>query len=224
MLGQARRGRARGVGLAIDPDAGVDLRQLAAVGSGHAIEQAAGAQAGIGRHLVEAMDRAGRDRMAREQLEPVIAAAGPEDRRDPRHQLGAHRPPPGVGRQPHVLGQVRLAERAAQALPDGVVADAERERLIRGLERLIDREHAVAGARAPGQLARAEVGREPRAHEAGHALDQGDVDLVSAPGALAVEESGDGGERGVAAGEQVGGRGADLLRRRPGLAGQVHDP
>ena len=82
---------------------------------------------------------------------------------DPVDDRLALRPALGVGRNRRIVGQLRLADRLPEPLPDRVVAQAERHRLVRCLEHLVDRDHAVPAARAPGQLARAEVRHEPAA-------------------------------------------------------------
>ena len=222
MLGEGRRRSPGRVGLAVDPHTGVHLRHFAAVLADHSIEQTALAQARIGRHLVQPMDRAGRDAVPGEQSEPMVPFARAENLLDPGHELRPRRSSPGVGRESWLVGHRGLTDGAAKPPPDGIVAGPEGERLVGGPEDLVDRQHAVLGAGAPRQLARAEIGDQPRGHEPRHALDQRHVDLMAASRTLPVEQGGDGGERGVHSSEQIGRRGADLLGLALGLAGQIH--
>ena len=86
------------------------------------------------------------------------------------------------------VAHLRPADRLPEALPDRVVAETERHRFVGRVEHLVDRDHAVARRRcAAASFARAEIGHDPRRHEARHAVDHRDVDVAALAVALAVE-------------------------------------
>src|SRR5918996_6479556 len=134
VLGEGRRRSPGRVGLAVDPHTGVHLRHFAAVLADHSIEQTALAQARIGRHLVQPMDRAGRDAVPGEQSEPMVPFARAENLLDPGHELRPRRSSPGVGRESWLVGHRGLTDGAAKPPPDGIVAGPEGERLVGGPE------------------------------------------------------------------------------------------
>ena len=136
--------------------------------------------------------------------------------------------PIDVGREARVVGKFRVAGHVAKFAKLAVVADGEREMPVAGLEDAV-RHHVlmlVAGAGrclAPDQIVHGLVG------EPGHLrVEQGEVDVLAARGALPARERGEDRGRRVHAGHQVGSGDAHLLRPAAGqvvtLAGDAHDP
>ncbi len=150
------------------------------------------------------------------------ARGGGEDRLDARDDLPAAGAALGVRAEARLRGGLRLADRLPEPRPQVVVAEPERDRQVGGLERLIDRDDAVGAAAAGRHLARAEIRHDAAGQEAGHRIDQRDVDHPAPPGGLAGEQRRQRRQRRVLAGQHVGGRGADLLRLAALRPGDVH--
>src|SRR6218665_4724 len=153
----------------------------------------------------------------------------------------------GIAGEPGIDRYFRLAHGVPEALPDRVIAKPQGHRGVGGMKNLVNPDNALppprprvggggggkktgqsGGAPAPpagaaAELTRAQVGHQPRRHEARHALDHRDIDHAALAIALAAPQPAQSRPRGIPPAQQICGRCAHLLRRRTGLAGQIHD-
>src|SRR5450759_3365436 len=136
-------------------------------------------QLAVGCDLVQPVDRSGWNPVLHEQIQPFLALALPQYRLNPRDDLLACLPPVFVGAKTRIGAVVRIAHRGPETAPDAVVSETERDRRILRVEALIDGDHAVARARAPRKLARAQKRDQPRRHDPRHAYDHGDVERAA---------------------------------------------
>src|SRR5579883_1970623 len=109
----------------------------------------------------------------------------------------------GVGMIARIGSNFWPPEDLPKTVPDIIVAEAERDWIIGGLERLIDRDHAIPAARAAWYLARAKIRNDAAGEKARHGVDQGDIDDAAVPRPQARDQSGHGGEGRVLPRENV---------------------
>ena len=188
------------------------------------IEEAARDELGIAAHLVDAVDRTRGHFGLDEKLQPLVARARAQHVLDLRDDLVARGAAVDVRRVARIGADLRLADRFPEALPDRVVAEPERDRVVLRLEHLVDGDHAVARAGALRALH-----PSPRYGTMRGAMKRVMLSIIEMsiswprPVRLAVEERGERRVGRVHAGDEVGGRRADFLRRAVGLAGEIHD-
>ena len=167
-------------------------------------------------------DRAARDAGAVAQRDPVVDGARGDHRLEDRRQLGAALDAGGVGGEARVVGErgERRADGATERAPLGVVADGDVHEAVPGPIGLVGRDRRVLIAATRRHAAGREVDAGVIGEQRDLPVEHRDVDVLAATGARArVQRDEDAGER-VEAGDHVGDRGADLVRRAVGGAGQ----
>ena len=102
--------------------------------------------------------------------------------------------------------------------------DCDHDQTVRDLDRFVRRQRVMLIALAPRRLAGVEVDSGRQCERRGHGVQQRDVDVLAATGAVAVAQCEQDAVHGVEAGQVIGDRHADPRRRAVPMAGDVHQP
>src|ERR1039458_1051754 len=128
-----------------------------------------------------------------------------------------------VGSRRFVLCSFRLAHGDPEALPTAVIAKAERDWIIGGIERLINGNHAVLPAGTARNFTGTEIWNDPAGQKPRHRIHKSDINDMAKPATRSTVQRGQRTERRILSRQHVGRRRSDLLWFASRLAGQIHD-
>ncbi|GIX47292.1 MAG: hypothetical protein KatS3mg131_1503 [Candidatus Tectimicrobiota bacterium] len=135
----------------------------------------------------------------------------------------------GVRHAVHVLGKARvfeqfgLADEVAEALPDGGAHQREGDRAVAGFVLAVAGSQEVAVAHAPHHAAGHGVNLGSAVEGGDQRVEQGNVDVLSLAGQVAVAQGSQNGHRAVQAGKVIGNGVAGLGGLAVGKAGEIHE-
>src|SRR6266581_1359841 len=154
-------------------------------------EVLAGSQMRIVIDLAVVLDRGARDPGALEHPEPLARGPGPRDRFDDRDERGAIADARALVDKSRVVDEHREAESLAQSDPVPPRDRADREAAVRAADGLIGRRILVRRAQRARDLAGGEEESCFPDGERHGALEERDVDELTAPGVVARSQRGE---------------------------------
>src|SRR5258706_2506575 len=182
---------------------------------------------GIVEHFLVGVDRSAGHVGCFEPLDPVLAPAPLHDFADERDQLAAVADAIGHSAKARVVRKLGAFRELAEARELAVVADRKYHVAVGGREHFVGHHVRVRVAVAARDFPGNEIVQDLVRAEGDDRIEQGEVDVLSGAGALAVRDGRGDGQARVHPGEDVGDRDADLLRTAAGLAvaltGDAHE-
>ncbi len=193
---------------------------LAELGVRHPEQHRAGGGLRMVEHFLDGEDRARRDALAIEQLDPMHGGMRGERAIYFQGQRGAiFQPPPAAAESP-VGGEFRPSNGDDQLLPHRLVAACEVERPIGGLEDAVRRQQRMMIAGGRGSLAGFEINSRRPGQDADDGFEQRSLDALAAAVAMARLECEQDALRRKNSGEQIADGDADA--GRPAFDGSGH--
>ncbi len=176
----------------------------------------------IGEEVGDRIDRPGGNDRLLEGGDEVVASPAAGLRREFARQIGSVRNARGVGPKALVGGQRIEAEGRAQTPKLRIVANRHDHIAVGDRKGLIGGDVRVRVAHAARRDARGQIVHRLVGEHRAHRVEEGEVDLLSAPAALALDQRRFDCDHAVEPGEEVADRDADLLRLAVRVAGDVH--